>query len=59
MLRPAADSLHCRKNRKISIYLQQPSPLRQLLQRATSVNIALVKSNNRLLWNSSLVERPA
>ena len=39
LLRPATVSV-C-KNRKISNYSQQPSPLRQLLQSATSVNEAL------------------
>ena len=41
LLQPATVAVHCSKNRKFSNYLQQPSPLRQLLRPVTSVNQAL------------------
>ena len=40
LLRPATVAVHCSKNRKISNYLQRPSPLKQSLQPETSVNQA-------------------
>ena len=41
LLQPATVAIRWSKNRKISNYLQWPSPLRQLLEPATCVNEAL------------------
>ena len=49
-LRPATVAVSCSQNRKISNFLQQPSPLRQSLQPVTSVNQAFQTMKCFTFW---------